>query len=58
MWLYRVGDFFHKRRIPLLPQGCNGWIGLVHNCAVYSQAGVGNGTVFGCGGIAVVIHER
>ncbi|ENM5881862.1 exopolysaccharide biosynthesis acetyltransferase VpsG [Vibrio metoecus] len=58
MWLYRIGHFFHTHRIPVLPVLCNGLIRLVHNCAVYSQSEIGKGTVFGYGGIAVVIHKR
>lgn len=58
MWLYRIGHFFHKNKIPLLPLVCNGLIRLIHNCAVYSQSEIGQGTVFGYGGIAVVIHKR
>lgn len=58
MWLYRIGHFFHKHRIPVLPFLCNGLIRFVHNSAVYCQSEIGKGTVFGYGGIAVVIHKR
>ncbi|QIL86092.1 serine acetyltransferase [Vibrio sp. HDW18] len=58
MLLYRVGHIAYQHKVPLLPQLCNVLIRLIHNCAIYSQSKIGRGTVFGYGGIAVVIHRR
>lgn len=58
MILYRLGNFFYKKRIPILPSLFNAVIRLVHNSAVYSETEIGKGTVFGYGGIGVVIHKR
>lgn len=58
MILYLLGNKFHKWRVPLLPKICDILIRLIHNCAVYSETQIGEGTIFGYGGIAVVIHKR
>lgn len=58
MRLYRLGNALHKKKVPVLPKVMNLLIRLVHNCAVYSETSIGKGTIFGYGGIAVVIHKR
>tara|TARA_R110001592_G_scaffold148193_1_gene372971 strand:- start:2835 stop:3266 length:432 start_codon:yes stop_codon:yes gene_type:complete len=58
MFLYRLGNKLHNNRIPFLPKVINGLIRLIHNCAIYSETQIGEGTIFGYGGIAVVIHKR
>lgn len=58
MKLYRLGNFFYRKRIPFLPIVCNALIRLVHNSVVYSQTEIGTGTVFGYGGVSVVIHKN
>ena len=58
MILYLLGNKFHKWRLPLLPKICDVLIRLIHNCAIYSETQIGEGTIFGYGGIAVVIHKR
>lgn len=56
--LYRLGNALYKKKVPVLPKVVNLLIRLVHNCAVYSETRIGKGTIFGYGGIAVVIHKR
>ncbi|PKG37529.1 serine O-acetyltransferase [Psychromonas sp. Urea-02u-13] len=58
MRLYKLGNFFYRNNIPLLPKLCNLLIRLIHNCAVYSETRIGAKTIFGYGGIGVVIHKR
>lgn len=58
MKLYRLGHFFYSKKVPLLPMLCNILIRIFHNSAVYSETSIGDGTEFGYGGIAVVIHKR
>ena len=58
MKLYRLGNFAYNKKIPLLPVICNLLIRLIHNCAIYSETKIGDRTIFGYGGIAVVIHKR
>ena len=58
MLLHRIGNFCCKFNIPIIPFICNLIIRLVYNCAVYSETSIGEGTTFGYGGIAVVIHKR
>jgi serine O-acetyltransferase len=58
MKLYRIGNYLHNKKIPVLPKIIDALIRLVHNCAVYSATSIGSGTTFGYGGIAVVIHKR
>lgn len=58
MIVYKVGNFFYNYGFPLIPSLCNFFIRLIHNSAVHSQTSIGKGTVFGYGGIAIVIHKR
>lgn len=58
MLLYRIGNYFYRKKIPLLPRFFNILIRIVHNCAVFSETDIGEGTKFGYGGIGVVIHKR
>ena len=58
MKLYRLGNWFFRLGIPLLPMVCDALIRILHNSAVYSQTKIGKNTVFGYGGISVVIHKN
>ncbi|BCI76649.1 TPA: serine acetyltransferase [Vibrio cholerae] len=58
MVLYSVGHWFYKNNIPIVPLIFNCLIRFFHNSAVYCQSEIGKRTVFGYGGIAVVIHKR
>jgi serine O-acetyltransferase len=57
MKLYRIGSYFYRHKIPVIPKVVNVLIRLIHNSAVYSETEIGKGTVFGYGGIAVVVHK-
>jgi len=58
LFFYRLGNLFYKKKVPFFPKLCDLFIRLVHNCAIYSETSIGDGTTFGYGGIAVVIHKR
>jgi len=58
MILYKVGSWFYRKKCSVIPKFFNGLIRRLHNSAVYSETVIGKGTVFGYGGIAVVIHKR
>ncbi|MBR9888993.1 MAG: serine acetyltransferase [Oceanospirillales bacterium] len=58
MRLYRIGNWCYRKKVPFLYKVFDIFIRLVHNCAVYSQTPIGDGTIFGYGGIGVVIHKR
>jgi len=58
MKMYRAGNYFYNRNIPFIPKLVNGLIRLIYNCAIYSKTSIGQGTIFGYGGIAVVIYKR
>lgn len=58
MLLYRVGNFIFKKKVPVIPKIFNLLIRVVHNSAIYCDTSIGEGTKFGYGGIAVVIHQR
>ncbi len=58
MKLYRLGHFAYSKNIPLFPDVCNLLIRLIHNSAIYSETLIGANTIFGYGGISVVIHKR
>ena len=58
MILYRIGNWCYRRKIPIFPKLFNLLIRLIHNCAIYSQTDIGAGTIFGYGGIGVVVHKR
>lgn len=57
MRLYRIGSYCHKYNIPVIPKFIDILIRVFHNSAVYSETEIGKGTVFGYGGIAVVVHK-
>lgn len=54
--LYRVGRWFHERRIPLVPKLVRNLLFLLFNSYIPSSANIGKGTVFAYGAIGVVIH--
>ena len=58
MLLYRIGNYFYKKNIPIVPKICDLLIRFVHNCAIFSETDIGVGTQFGYRGIGVVIHKR
>lgn len=58
MRIYRMGNFFYRHNIPLLPLVCDALLRIVHNSAVFSSTDIGAETKFGYGGIAIVIHRK
>lgn len=58
MLLQRIGHFFYRIHIPVLPILFNVLIRIVHNSAIFSESTIGKGTIFAYGGIGVVIHKR
>lgn len=56
--LYRVGRFFYRNKIPLLPKFFRFLTFLLYNSDVSPKVKIGKHTVFGHGGIGVVIHDR
>ena len=58
MMLYKIGSWFYKNKIPLLPRFFNALIRFFHNSAIFSECEIGSNTIFAYGGIGVVIHKR
>lgn len=56
--LYRIGNYFFRRRIPGVPMIFKILIRIVFNCAIDPATKIGKGSYFAYGGIAVVIHKR
>ena len=58
MILFKLGNFFFRKKIPLMPKFFNLLIRFVHNSAVFSETEIGENITFAYGGIGVVIHKR
>jgi serine O-acetyltransferase len=56
--LYRFGNWCYRRQIPFLPTLARNLIYLVANSYVPSSASIGEGSIFGYGGMGVVIHAN
>lgn len=54
--LYRLGHFFYRKRIPLLPGLVRNLVFLLFNSYIPPSSHIGRGTVFAYGAIGVVIH--
>jgi serine O-acetyltransferase len=54
---YRTGNWFYKRKIPLIPSFFKYLIRILNNCAIDPKTKIGRNTVFGYGGIGLVIHK-
>lgn len=55
--LYRVGNYFHRKKIPVIPKLVQNLIFLIFNSYIPSSATIGANTRFAYGGIGVVIHS-
>lgn len=55
---HRIANFLYRINIPFLPKLIYYFQYLLFNCAVPAETKIGKNTVFGYGGIAVVIHKR
>lgn len=56
IYFYKIGNFFYKKRVPLIPKLCDILIRLLFNSVVYSRTNIGKNCTFAYGGIATVIH--
>lgn len=55
---YRLGRFFYKNKIPLVPNVIKNLIFLLFNSYIPPSAEIGQGTVFAYGSIGVVLHAN
>lgn len=55
---YRFNNWLYRHHVPLLPRFIWKLQYLLFNCSVPASCLIGDGTKFGYGGIAVVIHAR
>lgn len=58
MHLYRLGNWCHQRRIPLVPKLMRNLIYFIFHAYIPSSANIGTGTVFGYRGLGQVIHSN
>lgn len=56
--IYRLGRYFYLKRIHVLPKIFEKIIFFMYNSVVPPTASIGEGTLLGNGGVAVVIHPR
>jgi serine O-acetyltransferase len=56
--LYRVGNWLHRHRVPLLPRVVYYLTFLIFNSAIPPSCRIGSGSRFAYGGIGVVLHSR
>ena len=54
--LHRIGNFFHRARVPVLPKLFTGVIRLLFACYLPSTASLGKGVQLGYWGLGIVIH--
>jgi serine O-acetyltransferase len=55
---YRVARWFYVRRINFIAIIIEAIIFVLYNCRIPSSCKIGQGTIWGYGGIGVVIHAR
>lgn len=56
--LYRLGNWCHKKHIPLVPTLIRNLIFLLYNSYIPSSASIGKGSIFAYGAIGVVVHAN
>lgn len=56
--VHRIGNYFYRKRIPVLPRLFRFLVFLLYNSDVPSSVTIGRETVFGHSGIGVVIHQK
>lgn len=56
-WYY-FANYLHRKKIPVLPQLISYLIRFVFSGWIPHTASIGKGTVFGYGGLGIVIHNR
>jgi len=55
--VHRIGHFFYKKKIPILPRIFRFIVFLLYNSDIPSSVVIGKNTLFGHSGIGVVIHQ-
>lgn len=55
---YRIGNWCYRKKIPFLPFFFKALIRVINNCAIDPKTQIGGRTIFGYGGIGVVIHKE
>jgi len=58
IWFYRLSHYLYKSHVPILPRLLYWLIFLLFNSSIPYKSAIGRGTVFGYGGMGVVIHDR
>ncbi len=58
IYFYRIARWLYLHHIPVLPKLITFLIFLIYNSKIPYQATIGNGTLFGYGGMGVVIHSK
>ena len=58
MPFYRFSNWLYRHRVPMLPQFIWKLNYLLFNCSVPASCTIGEGTKFGYGGMAVILHAR
>ena len=56
--VHRIAHYLHTKKIPVLPRVFQYLIFFIYNSNIPPSVKIGRGTVFGHGGIGVVIHQR
>ena len=56
--IHRIGYFFYKNKIPLLPRLFRFLVFLLYNSDIPASVKIGEKTLFGHSGIGVVIHQK
>jgi serine O-acetyltransferase len=55
---YRIGNFFYRVRIPIIPQLINYFNRIIFGVWIPCSAKIGKKFILGYGGLGVVIHNR
>lgn len=58
IYFYRISRWLYAHHIPVLPKIITLLIFLIYNSKIPYQAEIGEGTLFGYGGIGVVLHTK
>lgn len=56
--LHKIGHFCYRKKVPFIPFLCHLLIRILCNSAVSPVTQIGEGTTFGYGGIAVIVHDN
>lgn len=56
--LYRIGNWFYERQVPIVPGLIRNLIFLIFNSYIPVSANIGKGSIFAYGAIGVVVHAN